>query len=128
MDLGQIYNGSYAGFLLAHAGADVVKVEPPRGDPLRTRAADGSKPLAFAMLNSNKRGLCLNLKTPKGREILLKLAAEADVLLENYTPGTLAKLGVGPERLMEVNPKLVYASSTAYGLDGPLHDLSLIHI
>ena len=122
LDLGQIYNGSYAGFLLAHAGADVVKVEPPRGDPLRTRAADGSKPLAFAMLNSNKRGLSLNLKTSKGRDVLLKLAAEADVLLENYTPGTLTKLGVGPERLMAINPKLVYASSTGYGLHGPLRD------
>jgi CoA:oxalate CoA-transferase len=122
LDLGQIYNGSYAGFLLAHAGADVVKVEPPRGDALRGRGASGGLPLSFAMLNSNKRGMVLDLKAPGGGALLVRLAREADVLLENYAPGALARLGLPPEALMAENPRLVYASGTGYGLSGPARD------
>ena len=86
LDLGQIYNGSYAGFLLAHAGADVVKVEPLRGDALRVRGAGGETPLSFVMLNTNKRGLALDLKAGDGRALLTRLVKEADVLLENFAP------------------------------------------
>ena len=116
LDLGQIYNGSYAGFLLAHAGADVVKVEPLRGDALRVRGAGGETPLSFVMLNTNKRGLALDLKTDDGRALLNRLVKEADVLLENFAPGALARLGVHAEDLMAQNPRLVYASGSGYGL------------
>ncbi|MFT5390606.1 MAG: CoA:oxalate CoA-transferase [Gammaproteobacteria bacterium] len=121
LDLGQIYNGSYAGFLLAHAGADVVKVEPLRGDALRARGG-GQMPLAFSMLNTNKRGLALDLKHERGKALLLSLVREADVLLENFAPGALERLGVGAEVLMAENPRLVYASGTGYGLSGPAKD------
>jgi crotonobetainyl-CoA:carnitine CoA-transferase CaiB-like acyl-CoA transferase len=121
LDLGQIYNGAYAGFLLAHAGAEVVKVEPPRGDALRGRGNDGL-PLSFAMLNTNKRGLVLDLKASEGKALLFDLVAEADVLLENYAPGAMDTLGCGAATLMEINPRLIYASSTGYGLTGPDRD------
>ena len=121
LDLGQIYNGAYAGFLLAHAGADVVKVEPPAGDPLRQRGG-GEVPFSFTMLNTNKRGMVIDLKQQAGKDLLLEMVREADVLLENFAPGALDRLGVGPDVLMAANPKLVYASSTGYGLSGPLRD------
>lgn len=122
LDLGQIYNGSYAGFLLAHAGADVVKVEPLRGDALRVRGSGGELPLSFVMLNTNKRGMALDLRSGRGRELLTRLVREADVLLENFAPGALARLGVTADALMEENPRLVYASSSGYGLSGPAKD------
>ncbi len=121
LDLGQIYNGSYASFLLAHAGADVVKVEPPEGEPLRARGGDRI-PLAFAMLNSNKRGVVLDLKTAAGRELLLRLAGEADVMLENFAPGALDRLGIDVEALMARHPRLICASGSGYGLSGPDRD------
>ena len=121
LDLGQIYNGPYAGFLLAHAGADVVKVEPLQGEVLRQRGG-GSVPLSFAMLNSNKRGLSIDLKHADGKALLIDLVLQADVLLENFAPGAMERLGLGADVLMEVNPRLVYASSSGYGLSGPSRD------
>ena len=121
LDLGQIYNGAYAGFLLAHAGADVVKVEPLTGEALRDRGG-GTVPFSFIMLNTNKRGLALDLKHPEGKALLLDLVQQADIVLENFAPGALDRLGVGAEAMMAVNPRLVYASSTGYGLSGPMRD------
>ena len=121
LDLGQIYNGSYCSFLLAQAGADVVKVEPPGGEPLRVRGG-GKVDLAFAMLNTNKRGIVLDLKTDEGRELLERLAGEADVMLENFAPGALARLGIDIESLMAHHPRLICASGTGYGLSGPDRD------
>ncbi|MDA1309789.1 MAG: CoA transferase [Proteobacteria bacterium] len=121
LDLGQIYNGPYAGFLLAHAGADVVKVEPLQGEVLRQRGG-GSVPLSFAMLNTNKRGLAIDLKHADGKALLLELVRQADVLLENFAPGAMERLGLGAETLMAANPRLVYASGTGYGLSGPARD------
>ncbi len=121
LDLGQIYNGPYAGFLLAHAGADVVKVEPLRGEVLRQRGG-GSVPLSFAMLNTNKRGLAIDLKNAEGKQLLIDLVGKADVLLENFAPGAMDRLGLGAEVLMAANPRLIYASSTGYGLSGPSRD------
>lgn len=123
LDLGQIYQGPYAGFLLAQAGADVVKIEPPGGEPLRRREVHGgppSYPLAF--LNSNKRSVVCDLKAEEGRGLLCRLAGAADVLVENFAPGVMDRLGVGWERLHELNPRLIYASGTAYGLSGPDRD------
>lgn len=121
LDMGQIFAGSYAGFLFAMAGATVIKVEPPRGDVLRTRIAFRGVGgfLPFAMLNSNKYGIVVNLKEPKGRELLLDLVRRADVLLENFGPDTLERLGLGWEVLHETNPRLVYGSISGYGREGP---------
>ena len=121
LDLGQIYNGPYAGFLLAHAGADVVKLEPLQGEVLRQRGG-GVIPLSFAMLNTNKRGIAINLKQEKGKEILIELVKEADVLLENFAPNAMERLGLGSKVLTEVNPRLIYASGSGYGLTGPAKD------
>jgi CoA:oxalate CoA-transferase len=123
IDLGQVYQGPYAGLLLAKAGANVIKVEPPRGEPLRVREALGNgASLPLAMLNSNKRAITLNLKAARGVQLLKDLAAHADVLLENFAPGVMDRLGVGAEVLMGLNPRLIYASATGYGLSGPERD------
>ena len=123
IDLGQIYQGPYATFMMAKAGADVIKVEPPHGEPIRARAQVGrGASLPLAMLNSNKRAITLNLKTARGRELLVALVERADVLLENFAPGVMDRLGVGFEILSRANPRLVYASGTGYGLSGPDRD------
>jgi crotonobetainyl-CoA:carnitine CoA-transferase CaiB-like acyl-CoA transferase len=123
LDLGQVYQGPYAGFLMAQAGATVIKVEPPKGEPVRHRARiSKGNAVPFAMLNANKRNISLNLKSPQGIEILKGLAAKADVLIENYAPGVLDRLGVGYETLNALNPRLIYGSATGYGLSGPDRD------
>ena len=121
LDLGQIYNGPYCGYLLAMAGARVIKVESPVGEGLRGRA--GSEPgYSFAMLNGNKETLTLNLKSDEGCGILVELAKQADVLLENFAPGTMARLGLGSDVLMQANPRLIYGASTGFGATGPHRD------
>ena len=123
IDLGQIYQGPYAGLLLAKAGADVIKLEPPAGEPGRARAPAGkSTSLPMAMLNSNKRDITLNLKSERGRELLKALVKRADVVLENFAPGVMDRLGVGYAVLREVNPRIIYATGTGYGLSGPDRD------
>ena len=123
LDLGQVYQGPYAAFLMAKAGADVIKIEPPDGEPLRARErVGGGASLPMAMLNSNKRGITLNLKHPRGVELLKALSRLGDVLIENYSPGVMERLGVGATTLMRENPKLIYASATGYGLSGPERD------
>lgn len=122
LDLGQIYAGGYAGFLLAAAGADVVKVEPPGGENLRRRGAVGGGAYPFAALNSQKRGVRIDLKGEAGREVFRKLVAEADVVLENFAPGVMDRLGLGYDDLREINPRLVYGSVSGYGQEGPYQD------
>jgi CoA:oxalate CoA-transferase len=123
LDFGQIFQGPYATFLMAKAGAFVIKIEPPAGEPGRRRAEPPkSATLPFAMLNQNKLGITLNLKTARGRELLFDMAKRADVLLENFSPGTMEGLGVGWEKLHAVNRRLVYASGTGFGLSGPDRD------
>ena len=118
LDLGQIYNGPYAGFLLAMAGAEVVKLEPIAGEALRARSGHSQPAFAMGMLNSNKRGIAIDLKSERGKDLFLELVQEADVLLENFAPGAMERLGLGSEYLQERNPRLIYASSTGYGLSG----------
>ena len=118
LDLGQIYQGGYCGLLLAYLGADVIKVEPPWGENVRTRSEDGYPP-QFQYLNASKRGITLDLKSEEGREALERLVEKADVLLENFATGKMAELGVGYERLREANPELVYAHGSGYGDTGP---------
>jgi crotonobetainyl-CoA:carnitine CoA-transferase CaiB-like acyl-CoA transferase len=123
LDFGQVYQGPYATMLMAKAGADVIKIEPPQGEPLRRRAPPGkSTTFPIAMLNGNKRAVTLNLKHPKGRELLFEMAKKGDVLLENFAPGVMDRLGVGWNVLHAVNPRLVYASGSGYGLSGPDRD------
>jgi crotonobetainyl-CoA:carnitine CoA-transferase CaiB-like acyl-CoA transferase len=123
LDLGQVYQGPYAGFLLAQAGATVIKVESPNGEPVRHRARiSKGNAVPFAMLNANKRNISLNLKSADGVAILRKLAASADVIIENYAPGVLDRLGGGYQSLSAINPRLIYASATGYGLSGPDRD------
>lgn len=122
VDLGQIYNGSYATFLMAMAGARVIKVEPREGEHLRKRGNVGGAGLPFAMLNSNKLSVTLNLKHERGRALLFDMVKRADVLLENFAPGTTDRLGCGWTRLKEINPRLIYAQGSGYGNSGPYRD------
>lgn len=119
LDLGQIYQAPYCGLLLALAGADVIKIEPPHGEPVRARRA-ASVPLA--MLNSNKSGMTLDLKTSEGRDVFLRLVEQADVVMENFAPGVMERLGLGAKILLDRNPRLVYASASGYGTTGPNRD------
>ena len=123
LDFGQIFQGSYATVLMAKAGANVIKIEPPGGEPLRKRTPPGAKTtMSFAMLNANKRAITLNLKTVRGRELLFDMVKRADVVLENFGPGAMDRLGVGWDVLHALNPRLIYASGTGYGLSGPSRD------
>ena len=122
VDLGQIYNGSYATFLMAMAGARVIKVEPREGEHLRKRGTVGGAGLPFAMLNSNKLSVTLNLKDARGRDLLFEMVKRADVLLENFAPGTTDRLGCGWAQLAKVNPRLIYAQGSGYGQSGPYRD------
>lgn len=118
LELGQIYNGPYAGFLMAAAGADVVKVEPPGGERLRRRPPVNGAEWPFLVLNTNKRSIVVDLKTAEGRDRLLELVTEADVLTENFSAGTMHRLGLGWDVLHSTNPRLVMGSSTGYDPDG----------
>ncbi len=119
IDLSHVYNGPYATFLMALAGARVIKIEPKGGEHLRSRGDAGGAAMAFAMLNSNKESLTLNLKSETGKAILRDLIRKADVLVENFSPGAMDRLGLGADALLQLNPGLVYASSSGYGKDGP---------
>jgi CoA:oxalate CoA-transferase len=122
LDLTQIFNGPYATYLLAAAGAEVIKIEPPDGEHLRKRTVNKASWLPYAMLNAGKQSLRLNLKAPEGREILLRLAEGADVLVENFAAGVMDRLGLGRDVLRARNPRLIYAASSGYGSDGPYRD------
>ena len=118
LDLTQIYQGPYATFLMAMAGAEVIKIEPPGGE--RTRRGGGENtPLAFAMLNSNKKSLTLDLKKPRAKELLLSMVEKADLICENFAPGTMERLGLGWEVLSARNPRLIYGAANGYGSYGP---------
>ncbi|MDQ6433219.1 CoA transferase [Mesorhizobium sp. LHD-90] len=122
IDLSHVYNGPYATFLMAMAGAEVIKVEPLTGEHLRSRGDLGGADLPFAMLNSNKKAVTLNLKTDEGKNILRGLVAKADILVENFAPGVMERLGVGAQELLKINPRLIYGSSSGYGKSGPYRD------
>ncbi len=130
IDLGQIYNAPYATLLLAQAGARVIKVEPPGGERNRKRAQSqvSGAGLPFLMLNANKLGVTLNLKIPEGRELLLEMAERADVLVENFRPGVMERLGLGPEILHDLRPSLIYASSSGFGRDSPYGSLAAMDV
>ncbi|MEM7017181.1 MAG: CoA transferase, partial [Pseudomonadota bacterium] len=116
LDFGHVYNGPYCGFLLAMAGARVIKIESPRGETLRAR---GPLSYPFAMLNSSKDTITLNIKSERGQALLKQMVTKADVLLENFAPGTMDRIGLGADAMREINPRLVYASGSGYGKTGP---------
>ncbi len=123
LDFGQVYNGPYCGFLLAQAGARVIKVESLKGETLRARGSKTAASYPFAMLNTNKHSITLNIKAPAGQDLLKRMVPNVDVVFENFAPGTMAKHGIGAADLRKRNPRLVYASSTGYGsADGPYRD------
>ena len=128
LELGQVYLGPYCGLLFAQMGAEVIKVEPPGGEPLRFRAHDPIESHEFVMLNSNKRSVMLDLKSEAGHQALLDLVGTADVLIENYAPGVMERLQLGPARLLEHNPRLVVASGKGYGTTGPYAHMSAMDI
>jgi crotonobetainyl-CoA:carnitine CoA-transferase CaiB-like acyl-CoA transferase len=126
MDLSRLLPGGFCSLLLADFGADVVKVEDTgMGDyvrwspPYYEGADDTTRSALFLSLNRGKRSIRVNLKSDAGKQVLLTLAGEADVLLESFRPGVLDRLGVGYERLREANPGLVYCAISGYGQDGP---------
>jgi crotonobetainyl-CoA:carnitine CoA-transferase CaiB-like acyl-CoA transferase len=125
LELAQIMAGPTCGMMLADMGADVIKVEKiPAGDDSRgyrePRINGVSAP--FLVLNRNKRGLALDLKNPKGRDVLKRMVKQSDVLTENYRLGTMEKLGIGYDVLKQINPGLIYAAVSGYGKTGPLSE------
>ena len=125
IDITHVLAGPFAAYQLGLMGADVIKVEHP-DDPDQSRDSGSDNDLnhanmgtGFLTQGSNKRAITLNLKTEQGREILKKLVATADVLVENYRPGAFEALGLGYEDLKKINPKLIYASFSAFGQGGP---------
>ena len=121
LDVTQVMAGPYCAMLLCDLGADVIKVEaPPGGDASRRMAgARGSDSPAFNAVNRGKRSIVVDMKTAAGREIVLRLADGADVLIENARPGVMARRGLGYDDLKAVNPALIYASISGYGQTGP---------
>ncbi len=121
LEMGQLLAGPFAAVLLAWFGAEVIKIEPPGvGDPLRKwRKVHNGTALWWYILGRNKKCVTLNLKDPRGHDIVRKLVERADVVLENFKPGTLEKWGLGYERLKAINPKLIMARVSGYGQTGP---------
>ncbi|HVG73855.1 MAG TPA: CoA transferase, partial [Thermoleophilaceae bacterium] len=122
LDLSRLLPGGFCSLLLADFGAEVLKVEDTgMGDYIRWSppyyegADDSAKSALFLALNRGKRSIRLDLKTDGGRDVLLRLVREHDVLLESFRPGVMERLGVGHERLREENPRLVYCAITGYG-------------
>jgi crotonobetainyl-CoA:carnitine CoA-transferase CaiB-like acyl-CoA transferase len=119
IDLGQVYHGPYASLMLAYLGANVIKVEPPFGEQLRDRVEPGEEPAELVMMNSSKQGITLDLSKDGGKEVFLDLVADSDVVIENFSTGTMEALDFGYERLNRVNPKLIYAHGSGFGERGP---------
>ncbi|MFJ3933930.1 CaiB/BaiF CoA transferase family protein [Streptomyces sp. NPDC090029] len=120
IDIATLLAGPFAAALLGDYGADVIKVEHPSGDPLRRFGhAYEDVPLLWKVANRNKKSVVLDLKEPEGREHFLRLAAQADVVIENFRPGTLERWGIGPDVLERINPRLVLTRVTGFGQDGP---------
>ena len=124
IDLSRVLGGPYCGQMLADHGADVIKIEPPQGDETRTWGPPFDKEgisAYFAGINRNKRTIALDLSKPEGREVLLKLLGEADVLIDNFKTGTMEKWGIGyADTLANKFPRLVHARVSGFGEDGPL--------
>ena len=125
LDLTHVYNGPYATLLLGFLGAEIIKIEPTqKGEMARTifKVPNHDESYPFIMLNSNKKGITLNLKAQRGRELFKELAAQSDVVVENFAAGAMDKLGLGYEELRKLHPSLIYASGSGFGRSGPYSD------
>jgi crotonobetainyl-CoA:carnitine CoA-transferase CaiB-like acyl-CoA transferase len=120
LDVTQVMAGPFCAMLLADLGADVIKVEPPHGDQVREQPdkIEGES-YSFLAVNRGKRGIVLDMKRPEGRDAFLRLAAGADVVVENNRPGVMEGLGVGYEQVRAVRPDIIYASISGFGQTGP---------
>ena len=124
VELGQLIAGPFCGQLLGDRGAEIIKVEPPQvdgrggGDPMRDWG-HGEEKLWWEVVARNKKSVSANLRIPEGQEIVRKLAAKADILIENFKPGTLEKWGLSPEQLHAINPRLIIVRVSGYGQTGP---------
>jgi crotonobetainyl-CoA:carnitine CoA-transferase CaiB-like acyl-CoA transferase len=118
VEQGTFITGPCAGMMLADLGADVIKIESPGGDPYRAYQGGQYSP-HFQAYNRNKRSIVCDLKQAADRELFERLVSEADVYIQNFRPGTAEKLGAGPARLRELNPRLVYCSISGFGANGP---------
>jgi crotonobetainyl-CoA:carnitine CoA-transferase CaiB-like acyl-CoA transferase len=126
LDVSQVMAGPYACMLLGDLGADVIKIEPP-GTGDQTRGSMGFKmkgadSMGFLNMNRNKRSVALNLKSEAGRAVMLRLVKDADILIENYRPGAMKRLGLGYDDVKHINPRLVYTSISGFGQTGPWAD------
>ena len=128
LDLTRVLAGPFCTMMLADMGADVIKIEVPgggddtRGYPPFRENRDGEREsLYFANINRNKRGVTLNLKTPEGKALFLRMAERADIVVENYRPGVMDRLGLGYEQLRRANPRIIYAAVSGFGCYGPYH-------
>ncbi len=123
LELGQLIAGPFAGKFFAEFGAEVIKVEPPEGDPLRKwRNLYKGTSLWWYVQNRNKKSVTVNLRAPEGREVVRRLAKNADVVIENFRPGTLEKWGLGYEQLAMENPGIVMLRLSGFGQSGPYRD------
>ena len=116
LDFSQYIAGPFAAMLLSEQGAEVIKIERPDGDPMRRHHG-------FMVWNRSKKGITLNLKTPKGQQIAHKLAIESDVIIESFRPGVAERLSIGYDTMIKINPRIVYCSISGFGQDGPYRDL-----
>ncbi|MEP3050690.1 MAG: CoA transferase [Erythrobacter sp.] len=119
VEMGQLLAGPFCGQLMGDMGAEVIKIEPPgKGDPMRDWG-QGEEKVQWEVIARNKKSVTCNLRVPEGQDIARKLIASADILIENFKPGTLEKWGLSPESLHADNPRLIIARMSGYGQDGP---------
>ncbi|MHB8090720.1 MAG: CaiB/BaiF CoA transferase family protein [Syntrophales bacterium] len=123
LDLTRVVSGPFCTMLLADLGADVIKIEAPEGDPSRVTGimGKGENPY-FVNLNRNKRAITVDMKKPEGKEIIRRLAEKADIVVENFRPGVMDRLGLGYKELSALNPSLIYAAISGFGKSGPYKD------
>ena len=123
LDLTRVVSGPFCTMLLADLGADVIKIEAPEGDPSRVTGimGKGENPY-FVNLNRNKRTITVDMKQEEGKEIVRRLAKRSDVLVENFRPGVMDRLGLGYSQLRILNPALIYTAISGFGKSGPYKD------
>ena len=131
LDLSQFLPGPHLTMMMADHGANVIKIEPPQGEPVRNVGlSQNGHSVWFRNTHRHKRCIVLNLKAPQARDVFLKLACDADVIVEAFRPGVVDRLGIGYEDVRAVNPRIVYCAISAFGQDGPLahkaaHDMAV---
>ena len=121
LDLTQFLSGPFATQILADLGADIIKLEPPQGDPIRAVPPHfvGDTSVYFLCINRNKRTVAVDMKVPEGRELVKRLALSSDIVMENFRPGVLERLGLSADALRKEKPSLIWCSISGFGQDGP---------